>query len=487
MNTLVSVLIVILLLNVITAIITVFKEERDITATWAWLLVLNLLPVIGFGIYLLVGKKISKEKMFDLKMQERLGIAQLVELQKEQWQDEELLPKGLRTPEVRQTVRLLLETDQAILTKNNKVDIYDDGHDKFAKLLADIDAANHHVHLEYYSFFSDRIGNKILASLEAAAKRGVKVRVIYDSMGSRGQKRHFFDKLEKLGGEAEPFFAYKKAWIHSPRINYREHRKLAIIDGKIGYIGGFNIGDQYLSRSKKFGHWRDTHLRVVGNAVIAMQSRFLMDWNATIKNIRGKEPVKYDESLFPLQRQKGNVGLQVISSGPDSEVEAIKKGYLKLISGANDYIYIQTPYLIPDDSVLEALVVAALSGIKVKIMIPCMPDHAFVYRATEYYAKVLVDSGVEVYTYDDGFLHAKTFVVDSQITSVGSANLDFRSFKLNFEANAFGYDRNLALKLNELFEADLAKCTKLTPEYFERQSRWRKFKQYFSRLLSPIL
>ena len=183
MNTLVSVLIVILLLNVITAIITVFKEERDITATWAWLLVLNLLPVIGFGIYLLVGKKISKEKMFDLKMQERLGIAQLVELQKEQWQDEELLPKGLRTPEVRQTVRLLLETDQAILTKNNKVDIYDDGHDKFAKLLADIDAANHHVHLEYYSFFSDRIGNKILASLEAAAKRGVKVRVIYDSMG----------------------------------------------------------------------------------------------------------------------------------------------------------------------------------------------------------------------------------------------------------------------------------------------------------------
>ena len=194
MDTLVSVLTVILLLNVIAAIITVFKEKRDITATWAWLLVLNLLPVIGFGIYLLVGKKISKEKMFDLKMQERLGIDQLVELQKEQWQEEELLPEGLRTPEARQTVHLLLETDQAILTKNNQVDIYDDGHDKFAKLLADIDAAKHHVHLEYYSFFSDRIGNKILASLEAAAKRGVKVRVIYDSMGSRGQERHFFDE-----------------------------------------------------------------------------------------------------------------------------------------------------------------------------------------------------------------------------------------------------------------------------------------------------
>lgn len=478
---------VILLLNTVAAVVTVFKEKRDITATWAWLLVLNLLPIIGFVIYLFVGKKISKEKMFDLKMQERLGIEQLVKLQKEQWKEEELLPKDLHTPEARQTVKLLLENDRSILTKNNKLKIYDDGHDKFAQLIVDIDKAKHHVHLEYYSFFSDRIGNKILRSLENAAKRGVEVRVIYDSMGSRGQKRHFFDELERLGGEAEPFMAYKRSLIHSPRINYREHRKLAIIDGKIGYIGGFNIGDQYLSRSEKFGYWRDTHLRVEGNAVVAMQSRFLMDWNATIKNFKKNDEVKYSKELFPLQHEKGHIGLQIVSSGPDSEVEAIKQGYLKLISGANDYIYIQTPYLIPDDAVLEALIVASLSGIKVKIMIPDKPDHAFVYRATQYYAKNLVAAGVEVYTYDNGFLHAKTFVVDSQIFSVGSANLDFRSFKLNFEANAFGYDQETALKLKELFEKDLKRCTKLTPEYFENQSAWLKFKQYFSRLLSPIL
>lgn len=487
MDTLLSVIGIILVLNTVVAIITVFKEKRDITATWAWLLVLNLLPIIGFGIYLFVGKKISKEKMFDLKMQERLGLDQLVELQKKQWKTEELLPEGLGTNEARQTVHLLLETDQAVLTKNNKVEIFTDGHEKFAALLADIDRAKHHVHLEYYSFFSDRIGKKILDSLENAARRGVKVRVIYDSMGSRGQRRNFFNELERLGGEAEPFFAYKKALIHSPRINYREHRKLAIIDGKIGYIGGFNIGDQYLSRSEKFGYWRDTHLRVLGNAVLGMQSRFLMDWNATIKNIRGKKQVKYSEDLFPLHLEKGNVGIQIVSSGPDSDVEAIKLGYLKLISRANDYIYIQTPYLIPDDSVLEALSVAASSGVDVKIMIPCMPDHAFVYRATQYYAHDLIEKGVEVYTYDAGFLHAKTFVVDSQLSSVGSANLDFRSFKLNFEANAFCYDRVLAMKLKRLFEEDLKKCTKLTPEYFAKQSRWLTFKQYFSRLLSPIL
>ena len=192
---------VILLLNTVAAVVTVFKEKRDITATWAWLLVLNLLPIIGFVIYLFVGKKISKEKMFDLKMQERLGIEQLVKLQKEQWKEEELLPKDLHTPEARQTVKLLLENDRSILTKNNKLKIYDDGHDKFAQLIVDIDKAKHHVHLEYYSFFSDRIGNKILRSLENAAKRGVEVRVIYDSMGSRGQKRHFFDELERLGGK----------------------------------------------------------------------------------------------------------------------------------------------------------------------------------------------------------------------------------------------------------------------------------------------
>ncbi|KRN88969.1 cardiolipin synthase [Ligilactobacillus ceti] len=478
----------IILFNTLAAIITIFKDSRDIAATWAWLLVLLMLPGVGFIFYLFVGKKISAEKIFDLKEQEHVGINQLVAVQKMQWQQKRLLPPADKLhEEARETVHLFLETDQAILTKDNEVAVFTDGKAKFAQLISDIKQAQHHVHLEYYSFFDDQIGNELLRVLEEISKKGVKVRIIYDNLGSRGMSRHFFDVLEANGGEAEPFFGSKKAIMHSLRLNYRDHRKMVIIDGQIGYIGGFNVGDQYLGRFKKFGYWRDTHLKIKGNAVIAMQSRFIMDWNATIKNSKIRDELDYQEQLFPLFQGDGKTNIQIVSSGPDSDTEAIKLGYLKLINTANDYLYIQTPYLIPDDSVMEALSIAALSGVKVKIMIPAIPDHPFVYRATQYYAKQLLDKGVEIYQYENGFLHAKMIVIDEQISSVGSANVDFRSFKLNFEANAFMYDQEIAHELSEIFHQDMLHSQKLTPQYFEKQSSWLKFKQYFSRLLSPIL
>lgn len=475
------------IVNDIIAIITVFREKRDIAATWAWLLVLTLIPVVGFIFYLFAGKKISQEKIFDLKTQERTGLAQLVSLQKEQWQEQELMPKEILTVESRQVTKLFLETDEAILTKHNQVTLYTDGQEKFAALLADILAAKKHVHVEYYAIFSDEIGTKLKQALITVAKRGVKVKVIYDSLGSRGQRHGFFKDLEKVGGQAEPFFGHRRSPIHSPRFNYRAHRKLVIIDGEIGYIGGFNVGDQYLGKSKYFGNWRDTHLRIVGNAVIALQSRFFMDWNATIKGDKKRTKLTYADSYFPLSSVRGTTSIQIVSSGPDNENEAIKLGYLKLISSANKTIDIQTPYLIPDDSIYEALSVAALSGIKVRIMIPSKPDHPFVYRATQYFAKALLEKGVEIYQYEDGFLHSKTFIVDDELASVGSANVDFRSFKLNFETNAFCYDRALVQKLQASFEQDLAKCSRLDEAHFRQQSVWLRFKQQFSRLLAPIL
>lgn len=383
--------------------------------------------------------------------------------------------------------RLFLDIDQAILTEHNYVEILTDGTEKFKVLLDDIRHAQNHVHIEYYTFYNDQIGNQVRAALEEVARRGVEVRVIYDSFGSRGTTHQFFKRLEALGGRAEPFFGTKKAPIHSPRLNYRDHRKIVVIDGRIGYIGGFNIGDQYLGRKPKFGYWRDTHLRVQGNAVIALQSRFLMDWNATVKNTRHNQQVSYQDQYFPLISNVGHTSMQIVSSGPDSEKEAIKLGYFKMINNARKYIYIQTPYLIPDDAIIEALMVAQMSGVEVRIMIPAFPDHPFVYRATEYYAKHLTDLGIKVYKYHHGFLHAKTVVVDDQVASVGSANLDFRSFKLNFEANAFLYGEQFAHQLKTIFEKDQEQAVLLTPEYFAKQSRWRKFKQEFSRLLSPIL
>ena len=473
---------IVFVLNIFVAIITVFKEKRDIAATWAWLLVLLLLPIVGFIMYLFVGKKLSRDDIYDIKSQQQMGLDQLVELQKKQWNKKDLLPTDELSNSAREMVHLFLETDQAILTKHNAVEIFTDGVVKFKRLFKDIEAAKDHIHIEYYTFYNDQIGNQLRKLLEKKAAQGVKVKVIYDSFGSRGTNHKFFQHLEELGGAAEPFFGSYRSFPNF-RLNYRDHRKLVIIDGKIGYIGGFNIGDQYLSRKPKFGYWRDTHIRIEGNAVITMQSRFFMDWNATVKN----KKINYQANYFPLSGPKGKVSIQIVSSGPESEAEKIKLGYIKMISDAHHEVLIQTPYLIPDDSLYEALCLTAFSGVKVKIMIPSMPDHPFVYRATQYYAHALLENGVEIYHYENGFLHAKTVIADGRIASVGSANMDYRSFKLNFETNAFLYDVEFAQKLKKTFEKDIASSQKLTLADFHQESRWLKFKQYFSRLLSPIL
>lgn len=316
------------------------------------------------------------------------------------------------------------------------------------------------------------------------------MRVIYDASGSRGIKPSFYDHLRELGGYAQPFISTSsKYWFRTPRVNYHLHRKLIIIDNNLGYIGGFNIGDQYVDRSEKFGHWRDTHLRVSGQAASMMEIRFAMDWNTSCRKSRLP---KFDLDWlkdFEVKRQNNNdyVPMQIVSSGPDSDNAAIRRSYQEIIATAKKYVYIQTPYLIPEDPILEALIIAAKSGVDVRVMVPCMADHVFVYRATEYYAKYLTANGVKVYKYDNGFIHAKTMASGSNISSVGSANQDFRSYSLNFEVNSFNYSPELAEKLKTIFENDLKKSTLMTNEYFAKQSRWRKFKQYFSRLLSPIL
>lgn len=358
-------------------------------------------------------------------------------------------------------------------------------------MIADFDQAGDHIYVEFYTFYSDNLGKQILAALERAAKRGVKVKVLYDLSGSRGTTYKFFAHLEELGGEAQPFNSKANKRITTPRLNYHLHRKIVAIDGKLGYIGGFNIGDQYLGEDPKFGYWRDTHLRVAGQAVIALTARFGMDWNTTCRKTK-KERVDLDKLLADLEIKRPSdpgqdVAMQIVSSGPDNDNFAIRRAYESIISSARQYVYIQTPYLIPGEPILESLIIAARSGIDVRVMIPCMPDHPFVYRATEYYAKYLVNNKVKVYKYNNGFIHAKTMVSGNNLASVGSANQDYRSYRLNFEANAFTYNEELTAQLKQIFENDIQDSTLLTPEYFDQQSNWRKFKQYFSRLLSPVL
>lgn len=280
----------------------------------------------------------------------------------------------------------------------------------------------------------------------------------------------------------EAFFPSKLKFINL-RLNFRNHRKLVIIDGKVGYVGGFNVGDEYLGLNPKFGFWRDTHLRIEGSAVKAIQTRFILDWNQASKH----HDITYQPHYFPIVETQGNIDLQIVTSGPDSEWEQIKNGYIKLISSAKKSILIQTPYFIPDASLLDALRIASLSGVDVKIMIPNKPDHLFVYWATTFNAGQLLRAGAKVYIYDNGFIHAKMIVVDEEVSSVGTANIDVRSFKLNFEVNAFIYDEGMAETLTRIFYKDVEVCRQLTIEEFEKRSKWIRFKESIARLVSPIL
>lgn len=475
-------LVVLLVLNVFFAAVTVFLERRDTSATWAWLLVLTFIPILGFLIYLIFGRKLSRKKIFDWKGQEKIGLKESTANQIDLIRQKEFPFSDDNVKKHRDLIYLLLVNDGAILTQDNDVDIFVDGHEKFDALVRDMENATDHIHLLYYTFRSDNLGKRILEVLERKAAQGLNVRVVYDAMGSRTTKKSFFKQLVKNGGEVHPFFPSKFPLINF-RLNYRNHRKLAIIDGKTGYIGGFNIGEEYLGLAKKFGYWRDTHLRVSGKAVYAMQTRFIMDWNSA----KPLQKLDYKSRYFPAFYGEGQSSMQIVSSGPDSDWQQIKNGYIKMINSAKKYIYLQTPYFIPDASLLEALKIASLSGVDVRIMIPNKPDHAFVYRATTSYVGELIETGAKIFIYDNGFIHAKTMVVDGEIASVGTANMDFRSFRLNFEVNAFIYDKKLVQQLEDIYLEDILKSYQLTKELYVSRSLWIKFKEAVSRLLSPIL
>lgn len=472
----------IFLLNMIFAAIIIFLERRDASATWAWILVLFFIPGLGFILYILLGQNLSRRKMFHWEDQKKIGVDELIRKQLDAISKRQFCYLSDVEAEYHDLIYMHLLNNDALLTQDNEVEIFTDGKEKFERLLEDIKNAKDHIHMQYYIFRKDEIGQKLIRALTEKAREGVKVRILYDDLGSRRLTKRFFKEFREAGGEVEAFFASKLRFINL-RINFRNHRKLVIIDGKIGYLGGFNVGDEYLGSDPKFGYWRDTHLRIRGTAVLEIQTRFILDWNQA----SDRYDISYSENLFPRDVSAGNVSMQVVSSGPDSVYEQIKNGYIKMIASAKESILIQTPYFIPDASILDALRIASLSGVDVKIMIPNKPDHPFVYWATTYYIGEMLQAGVKAYIYNNGFIHCKTIVVDGKISSVGSANIDVRSFRLNFEANAFIYNEKIAAKLTEHFYEDMKVSRELTLEKYQQRPLKIRFKESVSRLLSPIL
>lgn len=472
----------IFILNLFLAIALIFLERRDATSTWAWLMVLYFIPFFGFIIYLLLGRQLREKHLFRWEGRDKIGIDQLIEHQIHSIEDNTLDFRHKETEHYKDMIYLHLRNNDAVLTQDNDVKVFNDGVAKFDALIQDLELAKDHIHFQYYIIRLDNLGKRILEVLIRKAKQGVQVRVLYDDMGSRNIRKRHFKELIEHGGQVEAFFPAILPLIN-PRLNYRNHRKIVVIDGRIGYLGGFNVGDEYLGLKKKFGYWRDTHLRIEGSALHPIQTRFILDWNQASAN----QDIVYNDRYFPIIPQKGSVSMQIVSSGPDSEWEQIKDGYLKMIFRAKKYIYIQSPYFIPDVSFIDALRIACLSGVDVRIMIPNKPDHIFVYWATYSNVGYLLKAGARIFIYDNGFLHTKQIVVDDEVSTVGTANIDVRSFKLNFEVNAFIYDRDKSHELAELFEQDLLLSTELTPEKYNDRSVMIKIKESIANLISPIL
>lgn len=468
--------------NIFLAFVIIFFERRQAGSTWAWLLVLFFLPIVGFILYLLFGRQINHQTIFTLNDEDRLDLERIVSAQRKAIDNGNIEVRSGEIIKHSHIIRMLLHNYASFLTTDNKVEILTDGRKKFDALLNDIHNATDHIHIQYYIFKKDGIGLEILNALMKKLEEGVEVKMLYDDIGSRTLSLSRFKQFKKLGGQVESFFPSKLPLINF-RMNNRNHRKIVVIDGKIGYIGGFNVGDEYLGLDKKFGYWRDTHLRVEGDAVNALQLRFMMDWNSQIT----RDFMSYDKKYFPDVTSKGDIGIQIVSSGPDSSAQHIKNGYLKMITSAKKSIYIQSPYFIPDTSLLDALKIAAMTGVEVNIMIPNKPDHPFVYWATYSNVGELLDVDCNIFIYENGFIHTKMLLIDDEVASVGTANMDFRSFELNFEVNAFIYDDIVAKKLRRSFEDDVHVSSQLTKEIYDQRVLLIRVKEAIARLLSPIL
>lgn len=469
-------------LNILLAIAIVFFERRDPKTIWAWILALYFLPVLGFLLYLLIGQDMRKSKMFKNKVLDD-AISVAVHKQEQKVKSKEIFSDedGMLS-RYHDLVMYNLAASKAVYTDDNDVEIYTDGKEYFRHLYEEIQNAKEFVHIQSYIIKDDELWQALEELLAEKVKEGVEVRILYDSMGCRKMRERDWERIRSKGicvGEFFPAF-FKRLHL---RVNYRNHRKIIVIDGTKAYVGGFNIGREYLGLEKKFGYWRDTHLKIQGSAVISLHVRFILDWNYATK-----ENLFHQKNLIKeFTPGTGSDGVQIISSGPDTMNEEIRDNYQKLIGKARDHVYIQTPYLVPDEIILNEIKMAAYSGIDVKIMIPCKPDHPFVYWATYSYVGELLDAGVQCYIYNDGFLHAKGVMSDGRVCSYGTANMDVRSFKLNFEVNATIYSPRTTEKLEALFEKDLENCTQITQEIYAQRSLMIRIKEQFSRMFSFIL
>ncbi len=476
--------IAIIIINIILIITAVFFERKKPVHALSWVVTLSLLPVAGFILYLIFGRSYHiKKKKFLIKCDKSKQYCQELHKALDYADYDESRFNEPFDNNIKQIIKLNINTSQSSYTNDNKVTIFTSAEDKYRELLQDIYEAKSSIHMLYFIIQNDTIGKKIIDALAKKASEGIEVRVLFDHGAKLLTPFKTYKPIIENGGEVLCFLS--KSFGNYLRVNFRNHRKVVIIDGEIGYIGGINIGDEYLGLNKKISPWRDTHLKIIGSGVYSLQLRFFEDWlYASKKDILFDDTEKY---FMPIKEQdKAKTGIQIVSSGPDTNCEEIKRCLIKMVNSAQKRIFIQTPYFVPDSSFLDALQNAALSGVEVIIQIPAVPDKPYVYKATMSFVADVIDYGIKVYLYN-GFLHAKMVVVDDACCAIGTSNIDIRSFSLNFEINAFMYGQEISQRCANIFNDDLKACELMTKQKYQNRSVLLKIQESFFRLLSPIL
>jgi cardiolipin synthase len=469
------------ILLLILVCLRIIYETRSATKTMAYLLLAVFIPFLGMLFYITFGINYWKIKTYNKKSTEDEKLLRSLKNMVE-YKDEIIAPNDLPVENNRELAVMLSKELKSPLTRRNRVKLLLNGEEKFPELVEALRNAKNHIHLEYYIYEQDEIGEQIENILIQKANEGVQVRFIYDDFGSPNIKKSIERKMREAGIEIYPF--QKVAfYLLANRLNYRNHRKIIVIDGHTAFTGGINISDKYINNGSKKIFWRDTHIRIDGPGVFYLQYLFLTDWNFCCgKNIQP------ESSFFAMPANpKDDTFLQVASSGPDSEQPSVLFSLLQAIYLAKKEILITTPYFIPGDSILEALRIAALSGLSVKLLVPGEADSKLVNAASKSYYKDLLCAGVDIYLYKKGFVHAKTLVADGNLSVIGTANMDYRSFELNFEVNVMLYDIIFSEKLRNVFFKDLEDAEKIDKEAWCKRPAYKQLPERIARLFSHVL
>lgn len=457
---------------VITAVVVVLRENRNPIRALAWVVALLFLPGVGLVFYLFFGRSLKGRHMISRHNKRKL------------MHDHTPRKIDINTlnllPEHRSLIKLAHTLCRAPFTINNDVTIFTDGVSKFEALKNDLRNARHSIQLQYYIFLDDKLGKEIAEILEAKAKEGVIVKVLYDHVGSFSADNSFFRKMKEAGVDPHPFFKVTFPQLAN-RINWRNHRKIVVIDSEIGYIGGMNIADRYIDGLPDGEVWRDTHFRVQGDIVESLVYSFAIDWNFL------KKQPELPRFKPAAAERSNNTGIQLVTSGPTESWNNLSMVFLKAISSARKSILIQTPYFLPTDTLLYALQTAALAKIDVRIMMPEKTDSVLLHYASFSYITQCLKSGIKVYLYEPGMLHAKAMIVDDDFVTAGSTNFDFRSFENNFECNLLIYDSAINRQMRDIFFNDLRYCRKITLQQWRKRKLHQRFLESLLRLVSPIL